>query len=510
MAAGSWSDEVGVTRCYAQEFRAITRYLGRVNLDVTSLAGKYVSAQRPVPGIFGSFVLLLPTLLVACFLCALLLFPPQMQEVFRVLVEGHNWTRAALAFLALGLASYAIAVASQAIVKATKRDTGAAVSAPESFVLVALPIALALAIPFSLARALFVAASGCFVLPTPTTTIANNPILSEILRVSDDASKIAMRLRIAGVLNLSMSILVALVLQRYGRDWHSRLVAYVARQWRSVTIAAGATIIFLSILFAISSLPAVVIGTIPVVSLFTILFAFLLSGLRIGFYGSGFSPVVTAVLLAFLFSYLGWSNNHLEAMTPLGQPRDLFSAAGPQFAFQQWYDSRKDLDFFTKAHKPYPVFIIAAQGGGVYAASQAALFLSRMQDRCPNFSQHVFAISSVSGGSIGSAFFASVPSDAIQNRPWEPCHLGELAVGPVEMRARAFVQSDLLSPAVAAAIFPDLLQRFIPFPMRFADRGKAIDKALIRAWTDSQQTGTNPFQEQFLERWDLRSPSPAY
>ena len=345
-----------------------------------------------------------------------------MQEVFRVLVEGHHWTHVILAALTLGLSSYAIVLASQAIVTATKFGNRDSLVPAEDFVLVWLPVLLGLAIPFSLARALFVAASSSFVLSTPVTIVADNPILGEILRVSEDASRIVMRLRVAGMLSVVLSLVIAAGMRRYARRCHARWVAFVSLHWMTVTITAGAAVILLSVLFAISSRPAVFLGTIPVLSLFTILLVFVLSGIRIGFYGSGFSPVGAALLCAFVFSLLGWNNNHLEPMIPLRHSKDLFNAAGPQLAFEQWYSSRKDLDFFANAKKPYPIFIIAAQGGGVYAASQAALFLSRMQDRCPNFSQHVFAISSVSGGSIGSAFFASVPPDLIKNQTWEPCH----------------------------------------------------------------------------------------
>jgi hypothetical protein len=432
-----------------------------------------------------------------------------MQEVFRVLVEGHHWTHVILAALTLGLSSYAIVLASQAIVTATKFGNRDSLVPAEDFVLVWLPVLLGLAIPFSLARALFVAASSSFVLSTPVTIVADNPILGEILRVSEDASRIVMRLRVAGMLSVVLSLVIAAGMRRYARRCHARWVAFVSLHWMTVTITAGAAVILLSVLFAISSRPAVFLGTIPVLSLFTILLVFVLSGIRIGFYGSGFSPVGAALLCAFVFSLLGWNNNHLEPMIPLRHSKDLFNAAGPQLAFEQWYSSRKDLDFFANAKKPYPIFIIAAQGGGVYAASQAALFLSRMQDRCPNFSQHVFAISSVSGGSIGSAFFASVPPDLIKNQTWEPCHLGPMTVGPIEERARSFVQSDLLSPTVASAIFPDLLQRFIPIRIGFADRGKALDGALVRAWSDSQHADANPFQQQFLERWDPTSATPA-
>jgi len=56
----------------------------------------------------------------------------------------------------------------------------------------------------------------------------------------------------------------------------------------------------------------------------------------------------------------------------------------------------------------YPVFIIAAEGGGIYAASAISSLLAILQDADPEFSKHVFAISGVSGGSIGAAVFEAL------------------------------------------------------------------------------------------------------
>jgi hypothetical protein len=41
----------------------------------------------------------------------------------------------------------------------------------------------------------------------------------------------------------------------------------------------------------------------------------------------------------------------------------------------------------------YPVYIFAVEGGGIYAVSAAARYLSMLQGICPQFAKHVFAIS---------------------------------------------------------------------------------------------------------------------
>jgi hypothetical protein len=79
--------------------------------------------------------------------------------------------------------------------------------------------------------------------------------------------------------------------------------------------------------------------------------------------------------------------------------------------FRNWLQARTDQSKFSGR---YPVYIVAAQGGGSYAAMHAAHFLSYMQARCPNFAHHLFAISGVSGGSVGAAAFAAAMKDAEQ------------------------------------------------------------------------------------------------
>jgi hypothetical protein len=66
------------------------------------------------------------------------------------------------------------------------------------------------------------------------------------------------------------------------------------------------------------------------------------------------------------------------------------------------------IEAYRQEKKLYPLFIVAAQGGGFYAAYHSALSLARLQDACSEFSDHVFAISSVSGGSLGAAVFTEL------------------------------------------------------------------------------------------------------
>src|SRR5262249_13319692 len=113
-----------------------------------------------------------------------------------------------------------------------------------------------------------------------------------------------------------------------------------------------------------------------------------------------------------------------------------------------------------------------AEGGGMAAGYHLAALLAKLQETCPTFAQHVFAISSVSGGSLGAAQFAAQASKSINNVPWQPCR-GTPIDSEYSRNAREFFRADFLSPLVAATLFPDLLQRVLPFPIAALDRARA-------------------------------------
>jgi hypothetical protein len=152
--------------------------------------------------------------------------------------------------------------------------------------------------------------------------------------------------------------------------------------------------------------------------------------------------------------------------TPEGEARpDAAATAGTDdiaVKFRAWLDERK-------TGPRYPVFIVAAQGGGIYAASSAGAFLATMQDHCPAFARHIFAISAVSGGSVGAALFNAAFTDSVArgtNRKAavdvEP-GCDKLFQEPHELskRLRIITQEDHISP-VLAYLLPDLLSPFLP------------------------------------------------
>jgi hypothetical protein len=104
------------------------------------------------------------------------------------------------------------------------------------------------------------------------------------------------------------------------------------------------------------------------------------------------------------------------------------------------------------AGQKYPVYIIAAEGGGIYAASAAAMFMAKLQDKAPHFAEHVFAISGVSGGAIGSTIF-----DALDHDPAAASTATQQKNNRfLQDKVAAIMGDDHFSPVVGA-IFPEIL-----------------------------------------------------
>jgi predicted acylesterase/phospholipase RssA len=173
-------------------------------------------------------------------------------------------------------------------------------------------------------------------------------------------------------------------------------------------------------------------------------------------------------------------------------------------SFKTWLDKRlKRWPRLAEGSK-YPVYIVAAEGGGAYAALHAALFLAEAQDEFPEFADHLFAISGVSGGSVGASVFASL--------------LHSSAGEPSERRYRdstiKFFKSDLLTPVVTATLFHDTIARLIPCldyfcPTSGLDRAREFERALERTWDERLKTASKPFALPLTELWSPDRDVPA-
>ena len=184
-------------------------------------------------------------------------------------------------------------------------------------------------------------------------------------------------------------------------------------------------------------------------------------------------------------------------------------------AFVEWLRARADLAAFEG--RPYPVFIVASQGGGSYATAHAVQFLRRAQATCDRFNMHLFAISGVSGGSLGGAFVSAMASRYSKNAADVVCPAAPLSFSETSSRTRlgvAMASEDFLAPLTAGALFPDMMQRIVPYPIESWSRARAIEKAFEAAWGAAHRRtgfapGENPMEQGVVALWSAQDAAPA-
>lgn len=152
--------------------------------------------------------------------------------------------------------------------------------------------------------------------------------------------------------------------------------------------------------------------------------------------------------------------------------------------FLQW-DRRRAVEVPQE-----PVYLVVTSGGGIRAAYWTAMLLARFEDAsCGALSRSTFAISGVSGGSVGASIFlaAALHTRAIRTR--EATCSGK-AKDTTDLVER-FFRHDLMAPLVASMLFPDAAQRLIPAAWtNWSGRGVAFEAALEAAWRGSAGTDT--------------------
>jgi hypothetical protein len=196
--------------------------------------------------------------------------------------------------------------------------------------------------------------------------------------------------------------------------------------------------------------------------------------------------LVFGALLAVLWSGLDLNDDHYvrSAPAPTIAPAPL---VGIGQTFRSWLSDRRST--WDSARSRYPVFVIATQGGGIRQAYYTGVLLGYLEDKCPGFSSHVFAISSVSGGSVGASVFDSMLKGGIPKN------------GSYAGTADATLSRDLLAPLLSQGLYPDLLQRFVPGNWwSIADRARALEHSIENA--SHAASASDQMARPFMALWD--------
>jgi hypothetical protein len=185
------------------------------------------------------------------------------------------------------------------------------------------------------------------------------------------------------------------------------------------------------------------------------------------------------LLLAIVFSF--FNDNHAVRKLPI-------DAGGATPARRTGIDQTFDA-WLKTFHAKYPretspsVYIVATEGGGIRAAYWTAAVLTALQDAAPPFADHLFAISSVSGGSVGATVFTSLVADTNRAVAVSDCDAMNTPDRQKKFRfaAQQVLSYDSLAPTLASLLHADLVQRFLPVGF-IPDRAKALETGWERGW----------------------------
>lgn len=202
---------------------------------------------------------------------------------------------------------------------------------------------------------------------------------------------------------------------------------------------------------------------------------------------------VLSIMVGFAVIFGFFNDNHTIRQLP-GKVSDRDSLAD---AFDHWWTSLdhapKVLSVQTKDGAKRPLIIVATAGGATRAAYWTTTVLGAIDEITElqhASSDHLFALSGVSGGSLGAAVFAAL----IAERQAKTLPCGQ----PLAGCARDVLNHDFLAPALASLLYPDLVQRFWPWAM-FPDRAEAIERSWEAAWHEAVMT--DRFEESVLKMY---------
>jgi hypothetical protein len=194
-------------------------------------------------------------------------------------------------------------------------------------------------------------------------------------------------------------------------------------------------------------------------------------------------PVFSALLaMAVLFSF--WNDNH-EVRTldePQASPRQNVRAS-----LRSWI-ARHDAAIARRERVPF--YVVNAEGGGIRAAYWTVTVLGEIHNKHPHFTDHVFSLSGVSGGSLGAAVYLALVAESREAQyPFD-----------LKKKAQSILSEDFLAPVVAGMLFPDFAQRFVPVPIPAFDRAVTLEKSWEEAWR-KHIGGRNRLAEPFDRLW---------
>lgn len=196
-------------------------------------------------------------------------------------------------------------------------------------------------------------------------------------------------------------------------------------------------------------------------------------------------PVTSIVVVfAILVSFLGYYDNHSVREMPETTP---WSGLSLDNALEKWWTHvPKPAD----PKKPVPLVLVATAGGASRAAFWTTEVLAQIEQNHPGFHKHIFAISSVSGGSLGAVVYRTMLNEVINDNTSKETadpqavyceHDGKATKKNMLNCGLTAIDHDFLGPTFLTGLYADMTQRFLPGSL-LPDRASALERSREQAW----------------------------
>lgn len=166
-----------------------------------------------------------------------------------------------------------------------------------------------------------------------------------------------------------------------------------------------------------------------------------------------------AFIFIYPFAISSLTNNHEIKIVDTN--KDIAKRESLETDFSNWYNKTFADSINTIKHKDSAViYLVSGEGGGIRAAYFTAQFLSKLHEINPQFTKQVYGISTVSGSSVGVGMYYNL----LVHKEREMVN-----------KSKQILRIDFLSHLTAKMTFADMLQRFIPFPIKRFSRARGLE-----------------------------------
>lgn len=188
-------------------------------------------------------------------------------------------------------------------------------------------------------------------------------------------------------------------------------------------------------------------------------------------------PFFTLLLIIVLLISLPRNNNHaLYRIADETQYVQIDQRLTDSVFFKEWLTYKLDHDQLFQKDSVTPLFLVAAEGGGIRACYWTTQVLKTLHILHPEFYRNTFAVTGASGGTVGLSFFYNYLFEKSGG------DLKKIASPAFYAPLDTITGADYLSGVTYGFLFPDLIQRVIPWPIASFDRAKFLGNGFSHAF----------------------------